>query len=45
MKEGKDQIYRIAKNRAKQKKDITQVVAIKDKERSILTEERKIKRR
>ena len=45
MKEGKDQIYRIAKSRARQKKDITQAVAIKDKEGSILTEERKIKRR
>ena len=45
MKEGEDQIYRIAKSRARQKKDITQVVAIKDKEGSVLTEERKIKRR
>ena len=45
MKEGEDQIYRIAKGRAGQKKGITQVVAIKDKERSALTEERKIKRR
>ena len=44
MKEGEDQIYRIAKGRARQKKDITQVVAIKDKERSVLTEERTIKR-
>ena len=45
MKEEGDQTYRIAKSRAGQKKDITQVVAIKDKERSVLTEERKIKRK
>ena len=44
-KEGEDQIYRIAKNRAKQKKDITQVAVIKDKEGNILIEEMKIKRR
>ena len=45
MKEEKDQINRIAKSRARQKKNITQVAAIKDKERSVLTEERKINRR
>ena len=45
MKEEEDQICRIAKSRARQKKDITQVAAIKDKERSVLTEERKINRR
>ena len=45
MKEVEDQIYRIAKSRARQKQDITQVVVIKDREGSVLTEERKIKRR
>ena len=45
MKEGEDQIYRIAKSTARQKKDITQVAVTKDEERSILTEGRKIKRR
>ena len=43
--EVEDQIYRIAKSRAKQKKDITKVAGIKNKLDSIVTEEDKIRER
>ena len=42
---GEDQIYRIAKSRAKQQEDITKVAGTKNKLDSIVTEENKIRER
>ncbi|MBN3324175.1 CFDP2 protein, partial [Atractosteus spatula] len=44
-KEGEDQIYKIAKHRAKQKKDIIRVAVLKDGEGRVLIKEEQIKQR
>ena len=44
-KEGEDMIYRIKKQRAEKRRDITETLVIKDKNGKVLTEERKIKER
>lgn len=44
-KEGEKMIYRVAKQRAKTRKDVGEVAVIKDKEGVLLTDEEKIKER